>query len=39
MNPNLKNLARTLSDPPTLGEVQQILDKLNELMNALRRPV
>lgn len=39
MNPNITNLALPLSDPPTFGEVQQILDKLNELMNALRRPV
>ncbi len=27
----------TVSDPPTQAEVQTIVDKLNELINALRR--
>jgi hypothetical protein len=27
----------TISDPPTQGEVQQVVDKINELINALRR--
>jgi hypothetical protein len=26
-----------ISDPPTQGEVQQVLDKLNELISALHR--
>ena len=27
----------TVSDPPTQSEVQSVVDKLNELINALRR--
>ena len=30
-------LGLTVSDPPTQAEVQQIADKLDELINALRR--
>jgi hypothetical protein len=30
-------LGMTVSDPPTVGEVQAIADKLDELINALRR--
>ncbi|HEV7402968.1 MAG TPA: hypothetical protein VGO11_08585 [Chthoniobacteraceae bacterium] len=38
-NPGVTNLALTASDPPTQSERQQVIDKVNELMNALRRPV
>jgi hypothetical protein len=31
------NLSLGVSDPPTQGEVQAIADKLDELINALRR--
>jgi len=31
------NLSLGVSDPPTPGEVQAIADKLDELINALRR--
>jgi len=31
------NLSLSVSDPPTQGEVQTIADKLDELINALRR--
>ena len=31
------DLSLTVSDPPTMAEVQAILTKLNELMGALRR--
>jgi hypothetical protein len=30
-------LGLVVSDPPTQGEMQQIADKLDELINALRR--
>ena len=29
--------AATVSDPPTQSEMQQVVDKMNELINALRR--
>ena len=35
---NVGTLGLVVSDPPTQGEVQQIADKLDELINALRRP-
>jgi hypothetical protein len=34
---NVGTLGLVVSDPPTQGEVQQIADKLDELINALRR--
>lgn len=39
VNPNIINLDLTASDPPTQSELQRVIDKLNELMNALRRPI
>ncbi|HRH97537.1 MAG TPA: hypothetical protein PLB55_16470 [Prosthecobacter sp.] len=30
-------LGMTVSDPPTQGEVQQLVDKMDELILALRR--
>jgi hypothetical protein len=34
---NVQTLSLTLSDPPTLAEVQAILSKMNELITALQR--
>ncbi len=31
------NLSLTVSDPPTQSELQAVVDKLNELITALRR--
>jgi hypothetical protein len=33
----VSTLGFTVSDPPTQSEVQQLLEKLNELINAARR--
>ncbi|MDP1591648.1 MAG: hypothetical protein Q8M07_28080 [Prosthecobacter sp.] len=34
---NVATLGMTVSDPPTQSEVQQIADKINELIVMLRR--
>lgn len=34
---SVQTLSLTLSDPPTLAEVQAVLDKVNELITALQR--
>ncbi len=34
---NVSTLSLTVSDPPTQGEVQAVANKLDELINALRR--
>jgi len=34
---SIATLDMTVSDPPTQSEMQAVVDKLNELINALRR--
>jgi hypothetical protein len=34
----VEELGLSISDPPTQGEVQEVLSKLNELIAALKRP-
>ena len=34
---NVADLALIVSDPPTQAEVQELIDKFNELLGALRR--
>jgi hypothetical protein len=36
-NPAVDTLDMTVSDPPSQSEMQSVVDKLNELINALKR--
>lgn len=38
-NPTVNQLGGTISNPPTQAQVQAIQNKLNELINALTRPL
>ena len=35
----VESLMLTVSDPPTQSEMQAVLDKLNEVLMALKRPI
>ena len=39
LNPNVTVLSQSISNPPTQAQVQAIQNKLNELINAITRPV
>jgi hypothetical protein len=39
VNPNVANLVQTISNPPTQAQVQAIQNKINELINAITRPL
>ena len=39
VNPNVATLVQTISNPPTQAQVQAIQNKLNELINAITRPL
>jgi hypothetical protein len=39
MNPNVATLTQSISNPPTQAQVQAIQNKLNELINAITRPL
>ena len=39
MNPSVDVLSQTISNPPTQAQVQAIQNKLNELINAITRPL
>jgi hypothetical protein len=39
LNPNVAVLSQSISNPPTQAQVQAIQNKLNELINAITRPV
>jgi len=39
VNPAVNTLAQSISNPPTQAQVQAIQNKLNELINAITRPV
>jgi len=39
MNPSVDVLSQSISNPPTQAQVQAIQNKLNELINAISRPL
>jgi len=39
VNPAVNTLGQSISNPPTQAQVQAIQNKLNELINAITRPV
>jgi hypothetical protein len=39
LNPSVTVLSQSISNPPTQAQVQAIQNKLNELINAITRPV
>ena len=39
LNPAVSTLGQSISNPPTQAQVQAIQNKLNELINAITRPV
>ena len=39
VNPSVTTLSQTISNPPTQAQVQAIQNKINELINAITRPL
>lgn len=39
VNPSVATLTQSISNPPTQAQVQAIQNKLNELINAITRPL